>query len=128
MRTIKKYATKILSLSIALICAFSLVGCAGGSGSSSVNTNKAESADVVKLDFVGTIDGKEFSGGSATDFIIEIGSNQLIDDFEDQLIGHKTGDKVDIKVTFPEDYGVEELNGKEATFATEIKTVYKAID
>lgn len=74
--------------------------------------------DTVNIDYVGSIDGVEFDGGSTggmgTDVII--GVTQYIDDFLEQLIGHKPGENFDIEVTFPEDYGNEELNGKDAIF------------
>lgn len=82
--------------------------------------------DKVNIDFVGTIDGKEFNGGntngSGSDVVI--GSGNMIDDFEQQLIGHKIGDEFDIEVTFPEDYGNEELNGKDAKFAITVNGIY----
>ena len=77
-----------------------------------------EDGDTINIDYVGSVDGVEFDGGNTqgmgTDLVI--GSGSYIDDFEDQLIGAHPGDQVDVYVTFPEDYGVEELNGKEALF------------
>lgn len=86
-----------------------------------------EDGDMVNIDYVGTIDGVEFSGGNTggmgTD--LTIGSGMYIDDFEDQLIGYHIGDTVKVVVTFPENYGSEDLNGKEAIFTTTINGIYK---
>lgn len=86
-------------------------------GSTSYSTDTSltvESGDTVNIDYVGTVDGVEFEGGSTdgagTDLVI--GSGSYIDGFEDQLIGAHPGDTVEVNVTFPEDYGVEDLNGK----------------
>ena len=77
-----------------------------------------EDGDTVNIDYVGTVDGVEFEGGSTdgngTDLVI--GSGDYIDDFEDQLIGSHPGDTVEVQVTFPDDYGNEELNGKDRRF------------
>lgn len=85
--------------------------------------------DTVNIDYVGSVDGKEFeggsTGGSGTD--VTIGVTQYIDDFLEQLIGHKPGESFDIKVTFPEDYGVEDLNGKEATFAITVNHISEQV-
>lgn len=83
--------------------------------------------DTVNIDYVGSVDGVEFEGGNTngagTD--LTIGSNTYIDDFEEQLIGHHPGDLVDVTVTFPEDYGQENLNGKEALFKVTINGIYE---
>ncbi|MGN1042417.1 MAG: trigger factor [Christensenellales bacterium] len=81
------------------------------------------SGDTVSIDYSGSIDGVQFEGGTATDYKLEIGSGTFVPGFEDQLIGMKSGETRDIKVTFPKDYH-EELAGKEAVFtvtAHEIK-------
>ena len=83
----------------------------------------AEEGDLVLVDFVGSLDGVEFEGGSANDHTIEIGSGQLIDDFEEQIIGAKAGDEVAVNVNFPEDYGAAELAGQNADFAVTVKEV-----
>ncbi len=74
--------------------------------------------DTVNIDYVGSIDGVEFAGGTTNNqgTTVTIGVTQYIDDFLEQLIGHKPGENFDIEVTFPEDYGNEELNGKDAVF------------
>ena len=84
---------------------------------------KAAQGDTVTIDYTGTIDGKPFDGGSAQNYSLELGSGTFIPGFEDQLIGHKAGDDVDVVVTFPEDYGAKDLAGKEAHFATKIHEV-----
>ena len=76
----------------------------------------AELGDEAVIDFVGYIDGEAFAGGDGTDFPLKLGSNTFIPGFEDQLVGAKKDDNVDVVVTFPEDYHAEELKGKEAVF------------
>jgi len=88
----------------------------------------AEKDDVVVIDFVGSVDGTEFPGGTAEDFNLTLGSGQLIPGFEDQLIGAKKDGKVDVKVKFPDDYQAEELKGKDAVFAVTVKDVKKPDD
>ncbi|HEU5559703.1 TPA: trigger factor [Streptococcus pneumoniae] len=83
----------------------------------------AENGDTVVIDFVGSIDGVEFDGGKGENFSLELGSGQFIPGFEDQLVGHSAGETVDVIVTFPEDYQVEDLAGKEAKFVTTIHEV-----
>lgn len=81
--------------------------------------------DTVNIDYVGSVDGVEFEGGSTggTGTSVTIGVTQYIDDFLEQLVGHKPGESFDIEVTFPEDYGKDELNGKDATFAITINHI-----
>ncbi len=86
-------------------------------------TAKAKKGDKVKIDFVGTIDGEAFEGGSADGVDLVLGSGQFIPGFEDQLIGVKTGDDVTVKVSFPADYGAAHLAGKEAEFACKVQGV-----
>ncbi len=83
----------------------------------------AASGDVVVIDFVGKVDGKAFPGGSAQGHSLELGAGRFIPGFEDQLIGAKAGEHRELKVTFPADYGSEDLAGKDAEFAVEIKEV-----
>ena len=83
----------------------------------------AASGDIAVIDFVGKVDGKEFSGGSAQGHSLELGSGRFIPGFEDQLIGAKAGEHRDVKVTFPAEYGSEELAGKDAEFAVDVKEV-----
>ncbi len=79
--------------------------------------------DVAVIDFVGSVNGEEFKGGKGSNYPLELGSGAFIPGFEDQLIGKKAGDKVDVKVTFPENYHAKDLAGKEAVFAVEIKEI-----
>lgn len=76
----------------------------------------AEKGLFATIDFAGRIDGEPFEGGEAKNYVLEIGAGRLIDGFEDQLVGMKVGEQKDIQVTFPEDYGREELAGKDAVF------------
>ena len=76
---------------------------------------EAAMGDTVVMDFTGRIDGVEFDGGKADNHELELGSHQFIPGFEEQLVGHKAGEKVDVNVKFPENY-TEELKGKDATF------------
>lgn len=87
---------------------------------------KAKLKDAVKLDYVGKIDKKEFEGGSAKDFQLELGSKSFIDDFEEQLVGKKAGDELTVKVKFPKDYRVENLAGKPAEFDVKINEILVA--
>lgn len=89
---------------------------------------KAKTGDVVVIDFVGRADGAEFPGGAGKDFNLELGSGQFIPGFEDQLVGAKPGDKVEVKVTFPKDYNAAELAGKDASFEVTLNEIreYKA--
>lgn len=77
--------------------------------------------DVVVIDFVGSIDGQEFKGGTGKDYYLALGSNTFIPGFEDQLIGAKVGDKVDVNVVFPDTYHAKELAGKKALFKVDVK-------
>ena len=81
----------------------------------------AKKGETVVIDFVGSIDGVEFKGGKGNAYPLELGSGAFIPGFEDQLVGKKVGDKVDVKVTFPENYHAKDLAGKNAVFAVEIK-------
>jgi trigger factor len=84
---------------------------------------KAAKGDKVTIGFVGKVDGKVFDGGTAEDVPLELGSGQFIPGFEDQLIGHKAGDELTVKVTFPATYGVKELADKPAEFAVKVASV-----
>lgn len=79
--------------------------------------------DFAVIDFVGSVNGEEFKGGKGSNYPLELGSGSFIPGFEDQLIGKKAGDKVDVKVTFPENYHAKDLAGKDAVFAVEIKEI-----
>ncbi len=87
-----------------------------------VKEDVAKDGDTVVLDFVGTVDGVAFEGGSAENYELVLGSKSFIPGFEEQLVGHKAGEHVDVNVTFPEQY-TEELKGKAAVFACDIHEV-----
>lgn len=88
-------------------------------------TSKAKSGDTVNIDFVGSVDGEEFDGGNTngSGYDLVLGSGSFIDGFEDQIVGHKAGDTFVVKVTFPEDYGRDNLNGKDAEFKTTLNYI-----
>lgn len=88
-----------------------------------VARKKAELGDEVVIDFVGKKGGKEFKGGSAKDYKLTLGSGAFIPGFEDGVVGHESGDKFDLKLTFPEDYGVKELAGAKTVFEILVKQV-----
>ena len=89
---------------------------------------KAKDGDQLLIDFVGTIDGVAFAGGTANDAELVLGSGQFIPGFEEQLVGAKPEDVVTVKVKFPEDYQAAELAGKDAEFATTVKEVRAPVD
>ena len=83
----------------------------------------AEDGDQVVIDFLGKIDGEAFDGGAAEDYPLVLGSNSFIPGFEEQLVGVKAGDEKNVEVSFPEEYGAENLAGKAAVFECKIKEV-----
>lgn len=92
-----------------------------GTSEAVTEARPAAKGDIVVVDFIGRIDGEAFEGGTATDLSIELGAGGFVPGFEDQLLGHKAGDKVDVTVTFPEDYGAANLAGKTAVFESTVK-------
>lgn len=88
-----------------------------------VKEGAAELGDTVVIDFVGSVDGVEFDGGKGENFSLELGSGQFIPGFEDQLVGVKAGETVEVNVTFPEQYQAEDLAGKDAKFVTTVHEV-----
>ena len=88
-----------------------------------VEDRAAQLNDIVTIDFEGSVDGVPFDGGQATEYPLTLGSNTFIPGFEDQLVGAKVGDDVDVKVTFPEEYQAKELAGKPAMFKVTIKEI-----
>ena len=88
-----------------------------------VKEGAAENGDTVVIDFVGSVDGVEFDGGKGENHSLELGSGQFIPGFEDQLVGAKSGDEVEVKVTFPEEYQAADLAGKAAVFVTKVNEV-----
>ncbi|MCX4191313.1 trigger factor [Methylophaga sp. OBS1] len=85
----------------------------------------AKEGDGVTIDFVGTIDGEEFQGGKGKDVLIELGEGRMLPEFEEQLIGKKADQEVEVTLTFPEDYRAEQLQGKTAKFDVTVKQVAK---
>ncbi|MEA2469579.1 MAG: trigger factor [Thermoleophilaceae bacterium] len=83
----------------------------------------AKKGDFVVIDFLGKVDGEPFEGGEARGYLLELGSNRLVEGFEEQLEGAKAGDEVTVNVTFPEDYRAENIAGKEASFDVSVKEV-----
>ncbi|HEX8067170.1 MAG TPA: trigger factor [Thermoleophilaceae bacterium] len=79
--------------------------------------------DFVVMDFVGTVDGEPFEGGEARGYLLELGSGRLIGDFEEQLAGAAAGEEREVSVTFPDDYGAEQLAGRDAAFQVSVKEV-----
>ena len=86
-------------------------------------TRAAKLGDTVMIDYEGSVDGVPFEGGKAENSPLELGSHSFIDTFEDQLVGHKAGEEVDVNVTFPEQYHAAELAGKPALFKVKINDV-----
>lgn len=82
-----------------------------------------EKGDFAIIDFAGTVEGEPFSGGEGKGYPLEVGSNSFIPGFEDQLVGLKKGDSTDVDVTFPEEYFVKELAGKQAIFKVNVQDV-----
>lgn len=85
--------------------------------------SKAKDGDQVVIDFKGSVDGVAFEGGTAEDYPLVLGSGSFIPGFEAQLVGHKEGDEVEVKVTFPAEYQAAHLAGKDAVFACTVKAV-----
>jgi trigger factor len=90
---------------------------------SDVVEREAKTGDLVRINFVGTIDGVEFPGGKGDNISLDLGSGQFIPGFEEQLVGAKAGEDRTVKVSFPADYGVPDLAGKDAEFAVSVTEV-----
>lgn len=91
-------------------------------------SRKSKKGDVLVIDYVGAVDGEAFEGGAGTDHHLELGASQFIEGFEDQLIGKKAGEKANVSVTFPDEYGNEKLAGKAAIFDVDIKEIREMAD
>jgi trigger factor len=89
--------------------------------------SKAKNGDQVVINFLGKVDGEAFDGGQADDYPLVLGSNSFIPGFEEQLVGSKAGDDVEVNVSFPGDYGAENLAGKDDIFSCKINAVKSAI-
>lgn len=87
-----------------------------------VEDRAAAENDIAVIDFDGYIDGKQFEGGKGEDHELTLGSHQFIEGFEEQIVGHNSGDEFDVNVTFPDDYA-EELAGKKAVFKVKLKNI-----
>ncbi len=90
------------------------------------SVDTVRTGDEVNIDYVGTLDGEEFEGGSAEGYSLEIGSGTFIDGFEDGLIGAHTGDTLDLDLTFPEDYFSEDLAGQDVVFTVTVNEILQA--
>ena len=93
-----------------------------------VHDRAVQNGDFVIIDFVGFIDGVAFQGGAAQDEPLDIGSNSFIPGFEEQIIGHNTGEQFEINVSFPDDYHAPDLAGKDAVFEINLVTIYQLPD
>ena len=89
----------------------------------SIEDEESIQGDILNIDFEGFIDGEAFEGGKADNYTIAIGSNTFIPGFEEQLAGRKAGEKFEVNVTFPDEYGDERFNSKDAVFVTQINSV-----
>lgn len=90
-----------------------------------VEDREAQNGDIVEIDFDGYVDGKQFQGGKAENYNLTLGAGQFIPGFEDQVVGHKTGDEFDVNVKFPEDYQAKELAGKDSVFKIKLHEIKK---
>ena len=88
---------------------------------------QAENGDIVVIDFEGSVDGVPFEGGKAENHELELGSHSFIEGFEDQLVGSSAGIEVDVKVRFPDNYGPDEISGKDAVFHVKVNEVKQKI-
>ncbi|MBQ2638649.1 trigger factor [Candidatus Saccharibacteria bacterium] len=92
-----------------------------------VAKKKAEMGDEVVIDFEGSLNGEKFEGGAAKDFTLGLGSKQFIPGFEEGIVGHESGDRFDLELTFPKDYHAEKLAGKKTVFNVLVKQVSEKI-
>ena len=92
-----------------------------------VAKKKAEMGDEVVIDFEGSLNGEKFEGGAAKDFKLGLGSHQFIPGFEEGIVGHESGDRFDLELTFPKDYHAEKLAGKKTVFNVLVKQVNESI-
>ena len=90
-----------------------------------VEDREAQKGDIAMIDFDGSLDGKRFAGGKAENYSLELGSGQFIPGFEEQVIGHKSGDEFDVNVKFPEDYQAKDLAGKDTVFKVKLHEIKK---
>ena len=90
-----------------------------------VEDRAAENGDITVIDFDGSVDGVHFDGGKAENYSLELGSGSFSPGFEEQVVGHHTGDEFDVNVKFPDDYHAEDLKGKDAVFAIKLHEIKK---
>ena len=88
-----------------------------------VEDRAAQNDDIAVIDFEGFLDGEPFEGGKGENYSLTLGSGQFIPGFEEQIVGHNTGDEFEVNVTFPEDYQAEELKGKATTFKCKLHEI-----
>lgn len=88
-----------------------------------VEDRPVQKGDIVNINFTGYVEGQPFEGGSAENYVLEIGSNTFIEGFEDQLIGARIGEEMEVKVKFPDDYHAENLAGKDAVFKVKVNEI-----
>lgn len=91
----------------------------------SVEDREAQKGDIVDIDFDGRVDGKPFAGGKAENYSLVLGAGQFVPGFEDQVIGHKSNEEFDVKVTFPKDYQAKDLAGKDSVFKVKLHEIKK---
>lgn len=91
----------------------------------SVEDREAQKGDIVDIDFDGRVGGKPFAGGKAENYSLVLGAGQFVPGFEDQVIGRKSGEEFDVKVTFPKDYQAKDLAGKDAVFKVKLHEIKK---
>ena len=120
---VKKPAAKVAAKDVDAV----LEQIAGAYAERKVAKKPAAMGDEVTIDFTGTKDGKEFEGGKAKDYKLALGSGQFIPGFEEGIVGHEVGDKFDLELTFPKDYGVKDLAGQKVVFAVLLKQVDEVI-
>ena len=89
-----------------------------------VDDRGVENGDIIKLDFDGSVDGVPFQGGKSENYELTVGSGSFIPGFEDQLVGAKAGEELDVNVTFPEDYHAKDLAGKAAVFKCKVNEIH----
>ena len=90
-----------------------------------VEDREAQNGDIVEIDFDGSVDGRQFEGGKAENYNLTLGAGQFIPGFEEQVVGHKTGDEFDVNVKFPEDYQAKDLAGKDSVFKVKLHEIKK---
>lgn len=127
-----KKQNRIMAISIFALLIIAISGMVFfNSGKKDSETTKTEIKamlnDTVTIDFTGYLNNEEFSGGSAEGYSVLLGSNTFVDDFEQQIVGHKAGDEFNVNVTFPENFRSEELAGKDVVFKVKVHEIWRKI-